>query len=270
MPEQLTAAGVSWKVYTGDAEAGYADNVLEFFKNFKTNKALAERGLDPTIRATSCTTSGTANSRRSRGSTRRCCRTSIPATTPRRWASSSSRTSSRACTCTKPGTSVRCSSPTTRTAASSTTSHRRPGSGHSRGVPHGSGHRQRLGRNRRADRPRASAYRCSSLALQPRRLPVSDPFDHTSLLRFLETRFGADFPNFSVATRSDGRPHRRVQLRPAERHDGQAPAVSTLSASWKSSKGAAKEGKRAAGGAAQPFPQAGSARMAPPQRTLVR
>ncbi len=47
MPEQLTAAGVSWKVYTG-TEVGYADNVLEFFKNYKTNKALAERGLEPT------------------------------------------------------------------------------------------------------------------------------------------------------------------------------------------------------------------------------
>jgi phospholipase C len=46
MPEQLSAAGVSWKVYTG-AELGYEDNMLEFFKNFQTNPELAERGLQP-------------------------------------------------------------------------------------------------------------------------------------------------------------------------------------------------------------------------------
>ncbi len=46
MPEQLTAHGISWKVYTG-AELGYEDNVLEFFKNFQTNPELAARGLEP-------------------------------------------------------------------------------------------------------------------------------------------------------------------------------------------------------------------------------
>jgi phospholipase C len=46
MPEQLSANGVSWKVYTG-SELGYEDNVLQFFKNYQTNPELADRGLKP-------------------------------------------------------------------------------------------------------------------------------------------------------------------------------------------------------------------------------
>ncbi len=46
MPEQLSAAGVSWKVYTG-AELGYEDNVLEFFENFQTKPELKARGIEP-------------------------------------------------------------------------------------------------------------------------------------------------------------------------------------------------------------------------------
>jgi phospholipase C len=46
MPEQLSAAGITWKVYTG-SEIGYEDNMLWFFKNYMTNPALAERGLKP-------------------------------------------------------------------------------------------------------------------------------------------------------------------------------------------------------------------------------
>jgi phospholipase C len=47
MPEQLSAADVSWKVYTGP-EVGIADNVLGFFKNFQTNPQLKSLGLEPT------------------------------------------------------------------------------------------------------------------------------------------------------------------------------------------------------------------------------
>jgi phospholipase C len=46
MPEALTAAGVSWKVYTGP-EVGYEDNVLEFFKNFQSNEKLKNLALEP-------------------------------------------------------------------------------------------------------------------------------------------------------------------------------------------------------------------------------
>ena len=46
MPEQLSAAGVSWKVYTG-SELGVYDNVLTFFRNYQTNSALAERAFNP-------------------------------------------------------------------------------------------------------------------------------------------------------------------------------------------------------------------------------
>jgi phospholipase C len=46
MPEQLSAAGVSWKVYTGSDEGIY-DNVLNFFHSYQTNPSLAALGLDP-------------------------------------------------------------------------------------------------------------------------------------------------------------------------------------------------------------------------------
>jgi len=46
MPEQLSAAGVSWKVYTG-AQAGHFDNVLSFFNAYQTDPALAALAFDP-------------------------------------------------------------------------------------------------------------------------------------------------------------------------------------------------------------------------------
>jgi phospholipase C len=46
MPEQLESAGISWKVYSG-AQLGYFDNVLSFFENFQTNEALAAKAFKP-------------------------------------------------------------------------------------------------------------------------------------------------------------------------------------------------------------------------------
>jgi phospholipase C len=45
MPEQLSAAGVSWKIYTG-AERGVEDNVLSYFRNYQTNAELAELAFE--------------------------------------------------------------------------------------------------------------------------------------------------------------------------------------------------------------------------------
>ena len=47
MPEQLSASGVSWKVYT-DPGLGVLDNVLGYFKNFQTNPALQALAFKPT------------------------------------------------------------------------------------------------------------------------------------------------------------------------------------------------------------------------------
>jgi len=47
MPEALSKAGVSWKVYTSPA-LGDTDNVLSFFKSFKTESSLKALGLEPT------------------------------------------------------------------------------------------------------------------------------------------------------------------------------------------------------------------------------
>jgi phospholipase C len=46
MPEQLSAAGVSWKVYTG-AGLGVFDNVLTYFHAYQTDSELAERAFQP-------------------------------------------------------------------------------------------------------------------------------------------------------------------------------------------------------------------------------
>jgi phospholipase C len=46
MPEQLSASGVSWKVYTG-ADGGLYDNVLSFFHNYQTDPELKAKGLEP-------------------------------------------------------------------------------------------------------------------------------------------------------------------------------------------------------------------------------
>ena len=46
MPERLSAAGVSWKVYTG-RHGGLGDNVLPYFRAFQADPALRARGLDP-------------------------------------------------------------------------------------------------------------------------------------------------------------------------------------------------------------------------------
>jgi phospholipase C len=47
MPEQLSAAGVTWKCYNG-LGAGIEDNELEYFKNFKTNPTLAKLAFEQT------------------------------------------------------------------------------------------------------------------------------------------------------------------------------------------------------------------------------
>jgi phospholipase C len=51
MPEQLQARGISWKVY-GDPDGNYGDNVLPYFKQYQTNSTLAANGLTPTYPGT--------------------------------------------------------------------------------------------------------------------------------------------------------------------------------------------------------------------------
>jgi phospholipase C len=47
MPEQLQARGISWKVY-GNPDGNYGDNVLPYFKQYQTNPVLAANALAPT------------------------------------------------------------------------------------------------------------------------------------------------------------------------------------------------------------------------------
>jgi len=47
MPEQLQARGISWKVY-GSPDGNYGDNVLPYFKQYQSNPTLAANALVPT------------------------------------------------------------------------------------------------------------------------------------------------------------------------------------------------------------------------------
>ncbi len=49
MPERLQAHGVSWKVYTDSTGGGVFDNVLTYFKQYKPGSKLAQRAFEPTF-----------------------------------------------------------------------------------------------------------------------------------------------------------------------------------------------------------------------------
>jgi phospholipase C len=51
MPEQLQARGISWKVY-GSADGNYGDNVLPYFKQYWSNPTLTANGLTPSYPGT--------------------------------------------------------------------------------------------------------------------------------------------------------------------------------------------------------------------------
>ena len=51
MPEQLQARGISWKVY-GSADGNYGDNVLPYFKQYWSNPTLTANGLTPSFPGT--------------------------------------------------------------------------------------------------------------------------------------------------------------------------------------------------------------------------
>jgi phospholipase C len=51
MPEQLQARGISWKVYS-DPDGNYGDNVLPYFKQYQTDPALATNALGPSFPGT--------------------------------------------------------------------------------------------------------------------------------------------------------------------------------------------------------------------------
>ncbi len=123
-----------------------------------------------------------------------------------------------------------CSSCTTRTAASSTTCPR------SR-APAGTAGEWLTGarcpparrRHRRARSASASAPRCLVVSPFSRGgYLCSDVFDHTSLLRFIETRFGVEVPNLSAWRRARHRRHdQRARPGQAAGHVGVPPLPGT-------------------------------------------
>ena len=51
MPEQLEARGISWKVY-GSADGNFGDSVLPYFRQYQTDATLAANGLTPSYPGT--------------------------------------------------------------------------------------------------------------------------------------------------------------------------------------------------------------------------
>jgi phospholipase C len=51
MPEQLEARGISWKVY-GNPDGNFGDNVLPYFKQYQSNTTLAAKAFGPTFPGT--------------------------------------------------------------------------------------------------------------------------------------------------------------------------------------------------------------------------
>ena len=195
MPEQLEARGISWKVYSAaDSTFSDGDNTLLFFKQYHSNPVLMAKGIAPvfsdfladaaagTLPQVSWVIAPTPQLEHPRQSTpvrgEYAVSQVVQALTvrPEVWAQRFS------------------SSPTTRTAGSSTMSRRR------RRLP---GRRASfspsirclplplvsLGRS-----GSARGCRCSSSRRSAAVAWHSDVLDHTSLLRFLETRFGAEVP----------------------------------------------------------------------------
>jgi phospholipase C len=129
MPEQLTAQGVSWKVY-GALTGDFGDNVLPYFKQYLTNPELRANALKPRF-------PGDFQADCAAGTLPQVSWVLASAFTsehppaPVEWGSTPRRPSSRRSPRTRTsGRRRRCSSPSMRTAGSSTTSRRpflRPG-----------------------------------------------------------------------------------------------------------------------------------------------
>jgi len=120
MPEQLQARGISWKVY-GSADGDFGDNVLPYFKQYWSNPTLAAKALSPQWPAD-------FNADVAAGTLPQVSWILAPLVSsehPRRPTSSASGWPRRSCARWSPtrrcGRRPRSSSPTTRTAASSTT-----------------------------------------------------------------------------------------------------------------------------------------------------
>ena len=211
MPEQLQARGISWKIYSSPDASAFGsletDNVLPYFKNFQdpTTRFSTRTHSTPCSPPTSLPTRSPATCRRSPGSP---APSSPPTIRPRPRSSARTRSppSSRPSPPTPShGRRPSSSSPTTKTAASSITSlpSLRPqappaNTSPPRPVPDPSVEGSING-------PIGLGFRVPMLIISPFSrggFISSDLFDHTSVLRFLETRFGAEVPNLSAWRRA--------------------------------------------------------------------
>ena len=229
MPEQLSAAGVSWKIYTG-AERGVEDNVLSYFRNYQTNAELAELAFEALY---PCDFSADlANDE-------------LPQVS---WILASFEDTEH------PGFSTAAAGEYTveklvkrlfhhpeRVGEHGAVPHvgrerrllrpRGPAGRtrrHARRVPHRARHHGRLRRHRRSHRARLQGADARRLAVQPRRLPVPGrvrPHLHPAVPGGPVRRRGAEPER--MAAGSHRRPDERVQLRRAGQEQAEAPGDRT-------------------------------------------
>ena len=198
MPEQLSAAGVTWKVYTDPAQ-GSLDNPLIYFKNFQTDPALQALAFKPT---TSDFFADTAS-----GSLPQVSWINIAATETEHPGFSTAKVGERAVQ--KVLTKLMANKKQWAKTALFLTWDENGGffdhvappvappetAGEYLTVPD-------ISKNAGATKgPIGLGFRVPMLIASPFSrggFVASDTFDHTSMLRFLETRFGAEVPNLST------------------------------------------------------------------------
>ena len=188
-PEALTAAGVSWQVY--QEVDNYECNLLEMFnpsRRLRSPPPLYQNGLRFSPAASSSTTRSTTSCRPSRGSSRPATSPSTRTTPPPRARTSWPARSTRSRPTPRSGRRPSSSSSTTRTTASSTTCAPPTAPGRDRAGEYVDG------------LPIGGRFRVPCIIISPWTQGgwiASETFDHTSVLRFLETLTGVTIPNIT-------------------------------------------------------------------------
>ena len=201
-PEQLNTRSVSWKVYAGP-DANYGDNVLPYFRNYQVDAALAANAFTPTFPGTFEADCSAGTLPQASWILAPLIQSEHPPAPVTYGEVAATQVLDALVSNPDSWRRPRSSSRTTRTAASSTTCHRRSRPGERRA----SGSRWIHCRATPPASRAPSAWASASPSWSCRRTPAaascdSNTFDHTSLLRFLETRFGTEVPNLSAWRRS--------------------------------------------------------------------
>ena len=228
MPEALSSAGISWKVYNGTdgTGGGIFDNELTYFKNFQSDSKLQEKAFTPMyphdfemdvkngvlpqvswLNASLTETEHPGNSTAHVGEY---------------VVGKVFKTLARHPDTVEEDRAVHHLGRERRVLRPRRAAHGAPR--HARGVPHGARPDRQLGWRPRADRPRLPRADAGRLALQPGRLPqLGHLRPHLDAALPGDSLRGGSAEPERVAPRKHGRPHERVQLRGSRHEPRRAP-----------------------------------------------